>query len=414
MTQMKTEQQQIGDVVALFQKYSPEIEKVRPSHLSIERILNMANLAVKRNPKLAACTHRSLVECLLAATQVGLELDGIGQKAYLVPYKKKCTLIFGYKGLLELARNSRDVRTILPPQLACANDEFDYELGSKPWITHKPKLDDRGEPTHYYVVSISPCGERMFTVLSLRQVEGIKADVCARTGATDGVWFDFFDDMGLKSAIRRHCKYISSSPQLQAAIAMDEQAEIGKQAIAILDVALPQEEGGAAPAKKTLDDLVPKTEPRDPFKPEKVADGPVPGNDEGKTPASPKCSRCGETDGHMANCPNENTPADKPTTTTEPEPPIDESTPIWANPDGKEPVPPITAESDSVTGATVADRVRKLDRVRGLYLQVEPDLRQSVLEDFGTSTEEVAELDADTLQNLGTALSKALTEQVSG
>lgn len=410
MTEMKTSEEMIDDVVNLFETYRPNIKSITPKHLTVDRIIRMAITAVQRNPDLAKCTHGSLVGCLIAATQLGLEVDSIGQKAHMIPYGSTCKLIFGYKGLMELAKRANDVVDILPPQFACQNDEFGYELGSKPWITHKPNVGERGEATHYYVVSLSLSGERLFTVMSRAEVDRVMADATATIKRADGPWFTHFDAMGLKTVIRRHCKYISSSAELQRAITLDEQAEVGAaQAIDFLETTLPQQSNGKP---KTLDDFTDK-----PTEPKRVNDPPTEPTNPAATKSSGSidghygvCGRCGRDDGkHVPNCPNEPKEtnvrtSETATKTDKPTEPIDESKPMWVD-RGGEPVPPITGDVMSKQdGPDKNDPVwiSKLQRCRTLYTKLEKTSAEKIVTDFGLDGSfAIGELVLDDLQCLG-------------
>ena len=56
-----------------------------------------------RNPNLMQCTQASVLQAVMTSCALGLEPDGVSGQAYLVPYKDVCTLIPGYRGLIDLA-----------------------------------------------------------------------------------------------------------------------------------------------------------------------------------------------------------------------------------------------------------------------------------------------------------------------
>ena len=69
-------------------------------------------LAVNSNDDLMACTPKSIIGSALRAATMRLSVDpGLGQ-AYLVPFKKACTLIVGYKGLYQMAMRTGKYRRI--------------------------------------------------------------------------------------------------------------------------------------------------------------------------------------------------------------------------------------------------------------------------------------------------------------
>ena len=93
-------------------KMLPQIAKVLPKHLSPERVSRIAMTTIQKNPKLAECDVKSLLGAVMAASQVGLEVDDILGQAYLVPFwdsknrRFAAQLQIGYKGFLDLARRS--------------------------------------------------------------------------------------------------------------------------------------------------------------------------------------------------------------------------------------------------------------------------------------------------------------------
>lgn len=60
-------------------------------------------IAVANSQQLQECAPASILTSAMRAATLNLSVDpGIGQ-AYLVPFKGKCTLIIGYKGLMDMA-----------------------------------------------------------------------------------------------------------------------------------------------------------------------------------------------------------------------------------------------------------------------------------------------------------------------
>lgn len=235
-----------------------QVGMVAPKHLTPDRILRIAMTSVVRTPKLAECTPESLVGCVLTCTQMGLEPDGVSGRAYLIPFKDKCTLIVGYKGLMDLARRSGEIAA-LEARVVRKGDKFSYQYGTAPKIEHVPNLDDEGDMIAVYAVAQFKHGGFQFEVMSVGAVRKIKATSKARD---DGPWITNFDEMARKTVMRKLCKYLPSSPELQAAVSLDEKADQGiPQDIDFVDV-----DGTSTPApdngKKTLDDLVPAETPK--------------------------------------------------------------------------------------------------------------------------------------------------------
>lgn len=220
----------VSTVSDLLKRMSPQFAMVAPKHLDIDRLIRLALNQYQRTPKLRDCTESSFIGCLMSCAQVGLHPDSVGQKAHLIPRKIKgvmtCTIVFGFKGLSDLARRSPDVCDILPPQIVYEGDEFSRTLGQVPTMAHVPTEGDRGAIRGFYAVGILKSGERPFSYLTESEVQAVKARATAQMGGT-GPWFTDYPAMGMKTAILRLCKYLPCSDEVQTAIGLDERAEAG-------------------------------------------------------------------------------------------------------------------------------------------------------------------------------------------
>jgi recombination protein RecT len=215
----------------LLQDRKGELQAALPRHISADRMLRLVLTTIQRNPKLLDCTQASVIGSVMQAAQLGLEIDDLLGTAYLVPFRNKksgqleCQLIPGYKGLMNLARRSGEVADI-DAKVVYSADFMDFEYGSSRFLKHKPARGNRGEMSSVWAAAYlkDMMGNPHFEVMSKAEVEAIRA----RSRAKDaGPWVTDEEAMWLKTAIRRLCKQIPASTELQAAIALDEQADIG-------------------------------------------------------------------------------------------------------------------------------------------------------------------------------------------
>lgn len=229
-------QQRMCTVKELLERVKPQIQQVAPKHLTADRILRIAMTSIQRTPKLAECTPESLLGSVLTCTQLGLEPDAASGKAYLIPYGKVCTLIIGYKGLMELARRSGKLGPI-EARVVYENDMFEYEYGTASRCVHKPCMNgEAGRMVAVYAVAKFKDGEPQFEVMTREQVEGIRKRSKA---SKDGPWVTDYDEMARKTAVRRLCKYLPSSPELSTALALDDAADAGMpQGLEVIDVSI--------------------------------------------------------------------------------------------------------------------------------------------------------------------------------
>jgi recombination protein RecT len=215
----------------LLERMKPQLEKILPKHLTAERMVALCALAATKTPKLKECTPLSLFNAVMNASRLGLE---IGQHAHLVPFKNsragvmECVFIPDYRGLIGLAVRSERVKHI-DARVVYKDDEFDYQLGDKPFIRHKPKLDgDRSEKNIlcFYTVAHLADGTPVFDEpMSKAEVDGIRNRSRAKD---DGPWVTDFVAMGKKTVIKRLCKFLPQTPELAAAIELDTRAETGE------------------------------------------------------------------------------------------------------------------------------------------------------------------------------------------
>jgi len=80
------------------EKRRPDIEKMLAEWITPDRFFAMASL-VRRNSLLRECSDESLIECVVQAAQMGLEIGGTRGHFYCVPYGKEAQGQPGWRGL---------------------------------------------------------------------------------------------------------------------------------------------------------------------------------------------------------------------------------------------------------------------------------------------------------------------------
>lgn len=184
-TQTQQKQGTLGDWLLVQQK------RVQPSlpagTVSIERFMESVKFAIldPKNPLLRTCDKDSLQRSIAQAANYGLEVGGVLGQSYFIPYNESvknpktgqwekvmtCHFQIGYKGLIELARRSKTIKTIAAEPVY-ANDDFECELASGRSIHHKINIfKDRGEVVAYYSFSASDAETVEATVQETPQIE---------------------------------------------------------------------------------------------------------------------------------------------------------------------------------------------------------------------------------------------------
>ena len=191
-----------------------QIRRALPAHMDADRIARIAITAATKTPKLNQCTIESVMKCLLDLSAMGLEPDG--RSAHLIPYKRECTVIVDYKGLVELAYRSGRVKSI-HADVVHKGDLFSFNLGKV--VEHTPwafRIDDRpsgqGEMfAAYCIVKLDNDAEK-HEIMTRSQVEAIRR----RSKAKDsGPWKTDFNEMAKKTVFRRASKWIPLSAEIR-------------------------------------------------------------------------------------------------------------------------------------------------------------------------------------------------------
>ena len=152
-----------------------EIAKALPSVITPERFTRIVLSALSTNPKLADTTPQSFLGAMMTAAQLGVEPNTPLGQAYLIPFYNgktkclECQFQLGYKGLIDLAYRSGEVK-IIQAHIVYSNDEFEYELGLEPVLKHTPAHSDRGVPTHVYAMFRTKDDGYGFAVMSMDEV----------------------------------------------------------------------------------------------------------------------------------------------------------------------------------------------------------------------------------------------------
>lgn len=234
------------DVTALLNSSKAEITKVLPENIKSDRFITLILNYLTKNPELFDCTKHSILGTVILLAELGLIPDDVIGEAYMraeTNYRKRvkeCTFIVGYKGLIALAMRAGIVSYVETATVYGANqddgDYFDYDLGLNKKLEHKPVgLEDQARITHFYSIAKMKDGDKIFKVITRKVAEDTRDENQSFKNGdpkTVLIWTKKFDEMGMKTAIRKLFKNIPVSGSLARALAVDEAADFGKQNIA--------------------------------------------------------------------------------------------------------------------------------------------------------------------------------------
>jgi recombination protein RecT len=212
-------------------KIKQQMALALPKHMTADRLARIALTEVRKVPALANCDQASFLGAIMQCAQLGLEPGGALGHAYLLPFenrRKQITevqFILGYRGMLDLARRSGQIKSIEARAVYQA-DKFHVRLGLDPDLTHEPDWEnaDRGLLRFVYAVAKLQDGGTQFDVMSRAEIEKVRAQ--SKAGQA-GPWVSHFEEMAKKTVIRRLFKYLPVSIEVARAVGLDEQSEAG-------------------------------------------------------------------------------------------------------------------------------------------------------------------------------------------
>jgi recombination protein RecT len=203
------------------EEFGKKLARVLPVTLTPAYIIRVVNSAVLKNPAILGCTRASVETSILNLGVIGLEPDG--RNAHLIPYKGVCTPVIDWKGLVQLALRSGKVASIHADNVF-EGDLFEYDTGvvirHVPWylrglgVKHK-----KGAQMASYVIATLSSGAKMSAVIPLEDVQAIRR---RSKSPNAGPWVTDFEQMSIKTVIRRGSKYWPITPEFSAALALED------------------------------------------------------------------------------------------------------------------------------------------------------------------------------------------------
>lgn len=199
------------------------ISAALPKHITEGRLVGIFKLLLRTNSGLRQCSQDSLMAALIQTAQLGL-MPGNINHCYYVPFTnkgvKEVQFILGYKGMVELVNRSKQA-VILHTDVVRDGDYFEHSFGLEPKLEHKPG-ETRGEITHCYAIGkILSANEKVFVVLTRADIDKVRN--ASKAGQSEySPWVKWFEEMAKKTAIKRLCKILPLSVDIQKQISTDE------------------------------------------------------------------------------------------------------------------------------------------------------------------------------------------------
>lgn len=226
--QLTRQQSPTGGIQELLRRNWGRIQEVMPKHMSSERLFQIAVSSINTTPKLRECDPASILSCVMKCSALGLEpsaVDGLG-RAYILPYGSKtgmhAQVIIGYKGMIDLARRSGQLKSIHAQAVYDGDDFSHWEDETGQHFTFKANRDISHDPknlTDVYVCAQLKDGGFVFETMTRKEVDAIRERSKTKN---NGPWVTDYEAMALKTVIRRSFRYLPVSVEAQQAASADE------------------------------------------------------------------------------------------------------------------------------------------------------------------------------------------------
>lgn len=218
---------------ALLEAHKKQIALALPKHLNADRMARIALTCFRTTPKLGECDPTSVFAAVIQAAQLGLE-PGLNGRAFLIPYGNTCQFIPGWKGLVELV--NRSGRASVWTGVIYQGQKFDYQQGDSPKlvISDISNEDDPNLIAYAYAVGRVKGAEQPVIELWARDKIVKHRDRYNKVGKKH-YSYENFEMYARKVPLLQVLKYLPSTPELEAAIILNDAAETNAQHLTIKD-----------------------------------------------------------------------------------------------------------------------------------------------------------------------------------
>ncbi|WP_233646744.1 RecT family recombinase [Streptomyces sp. BSE6.1] len=223
-------------VGAWLDRFDADVTAALPRH--VDGRVFLAALRPQLPKLLGRCTPASVLQSAVTCARFGLIPDG--QQAVIVPDGRIAVFIATYRGFIDLMYRSGLVRSVVAG-MVYEGDEWTYEPTAPAPLdfTHRPNVlatkEHRGRPLFAYAFVWLEGGVRSAVAIVTREQAEETRDEHSRayqraeeSGKRDSFWHLRFDDMWLKTALRRAERLVPTSAELRALVAVEQAAEDGR------------------------------------------------------------------------------------------------------------------------------------------------------------------------------------------
>ena len=206
----------MNNLPALIEQHQDKFLTVMADPEKFNRLRNLFESQISKNPKLATCSPASLMGTLkqLAAYDIDLSAPDV---AYLIPYGNECTLQISYLGLIQISMKKGAVKKIYS-EVVFDSDEFEIDLSAQEIKKHKPGVE-RKNIVGVYAVALLANNEQVIAYMAKNQIDEAK-----NRAKTQQFW-KHYESMARKTIIKKVLKLI---PKTNLSDVDKPAVEIGK------------------------------------------------------------------------------------------------------------------------------------------------------------------------------------------
>jgi recombination protein RecT len=203
----------VKEIGTMLDRYQDQVGKALAGKIPTDYFLQCAATALRRDPSMMSKECQpSLMAALFQSAQCHLPIGDGTQRACLVRYGREVQFQTMYQGLIDIAYRSGQIKDICA-EVVYEEDEFEFELGTKARIVHRPKFGGDKDMTKYlgcYAIAHTLQGGIVVELMDRKQIEGIKARSKAFQRGS-GPWCTDEPEMCKKTVLRRLCKKLPKS-----------------------------------------------------------------------------------------------------------------------------------------------------------------------------------------------------------
>lgn len=182
--------------------FRQSLQEALPPEVSIDRFTRVAISALQQNPDLLNKDRNSLFLAVRRCAEFGLNPDG--REAALVAFGNAVVCMPMVGGLRKIAAK---YGFTIATGVVHENDEFDYQLGVDPVMTHKPARlgTDRGKMLGAWAQAKGPDGQVYLDVMDEAAMEVVRSVSRAKNG---DLWTKWKGEAWRKTVARRLWKQL--------------------------------------------------------------------------------------------------------------------------------------------------------------------------------------------------------------